>query len=378
MKQKIFLELFLIGMFPFSFVAQTVRLDSTHYFLWDNAIEKYELTERGFFTRGSNDSIVQQLYLKFNNGNWINERRDIFTYDTDNNKTKWLRQVGNGTGWEDDWIIFFTYDSKGNTASKVWQYMNTGTWQNQQKNTYVYDSVNQCVGWTVQMWDGSNWSNSGRLIYSYDANNRLEEYLNQSWNGTTWNDVMKTEYIYDSDDNPVTELRYSWNGFGWGNNFKTNSTFDQDHRRLSIEMFWWNDSDNEWRNYQRQFHEWHPSGAIISWVRQAGYNLPDWANADSTYHYLSSDMGLKNMFDAPTFFITPNPASDVLCIQLQDYINLPTEIKIYTASGKEILYSEIDSINNDVVIDVSSFSVGMYFIQLHSSQGMSTRKFAVR
>lgn len=378
MNQKLFLRMVLIGIFPFSLIAQTVRLDSTHYFLWNTGTGEYALTERGFFTKGSNDSIVEQLYLRLNNGNWINERKDLFTYDADNNRTEWLRQLDNGTGWENDWIWFYTYDSERNVTLKVRQQMNAGTWQNQQKDSCTYNINNQRTEWFIQTWNGSDWVNSSKYIYSYDTNNRLEEFLMKSWNGTSWNDFMKTEYIYDFDDNPVTELRYTWNGFGWGNNFKTNSTFDQDHRPLSIEMFSWNDSDGEWHNYQRQFQEWHPSGAIISWVRQVGYNLPDWTNADSTYHYLSSGVGLQSISDQYTFLIAPNPALDVLYIKLSDYMDFPAEIKIYTASGQEIVHSDINLSDQNITIDVSSFPSGMYFVQLHSPQGGSIQKIAVK
>jgi|GEM_PF-6411692 len=377
MRIKLFTPLFLL--LPLWINAQSnLILDSTHYFLWDTTSTMYKLSERGFFETGSNDSITIQEYLILNgNGDWVNGRKDVFTYDVNDKRTEWLRQSGNATGWQNDWKWSYTYAPSGNCTLRLHEIWNGNTWEYQSKNTYTYNVNNKLTEDFIEVRNGSGWTNSSRYIYTYDGNGRQAEWLMETWNGSTWNASFRSQFTYDVNDNPITELRQAWYGSGWNNNTRLLSVFDQYHRRTSVVVESWNGS--QWVNYQRQFHEWHPSGdkTIVSWVRQNGYGLPDWTNVDSTYHYLSTNntIAVKHISDSLNYKVYPNPNNGTFNIEIPDF-SKPVQLRVLNMTGQTVHATQIHSENT--AVDLSALSGGTYILLLGSDKGTVQKKMIIR
>ncbi|MFC2111085.1 T9SS type A sorting domain-containing protein [Bacteroidota bacterium] len=71
------------------------------------------------------------------------------------------------------------------------------------------------------------------------------------------------------------------------------------------------------------------------------------------------------------FNIYPNPANNELIIKYVDYN--PIQIHIYNVAG--ILIKEIELNNSKNKIEISDLKIGIYFIQIISDNGITTKKF---
>lgn len=90
----------------------------------------------------------------------------------------------------------------------------------------------------------------------------------------------------------------------------------------------------------------------------------------------SSDVngvGVKELFNEDNINIYPNPSSDKITVSLNDNSYSEVIIKCFDLLGKEVL--SISTFNKVTQIDVSSFSKGLYFIQLQSKQNKQLRSF---
>jgi hypothetical protein len=76
-------------------------------------------------------------------------------------------------------------------------------------------------------------------------------------------------------------------------------------------------------------------------------------------------------FNSNSFTIYPNPANDVLNIQLNNEMTGDIDYEIYDIAGKKVMNNQI--LNNS--IDVSKLQGGMYFLRLVQNNQFITKKF---
>jgi hypothetical protein len=75
--------------------------------------------------------------------------------------------------------------------------------------------------------------------------------------------------------------------------------------------------------------------------------------------------------------VFPNPASDLITVQLPHTFISPGILTIYNNFGEPVLRKEISVSNNSLVIDVSNFINGIYFISINSSSNAISSKLLV-
>jgi hypothetical protein len=78
-----------------------------------------------------------------------------------------LFQIWDGSNWVNDLKEIYMYDVNNNLIERLWQYWDGSNLVNSQKDTYNYDGNNNMIERLVQTWDGSNWVNVGRYTYNY-------------------------------------------------------------------------------------------------------------------------------------------------------------------------------------------------------------------
>ena len=99
------------------------------------------------------------------------------------------------------------------------------------------------------------------------------------------------------------------------------------------------------------------------------YNFPIVTNTATTTIAVLS----KQDFEFTNFFtVYPNPVSDVLNITKKEAIEV-TSINIYNTLGQLVLV--IPNAQNTNAVDVSSLTMGNYFIKINSDKGTSNTKF---
>jgi hypothetical protein len=81
---------------------------------------------------------------------------------------------------------------------------------------------------------------------------------------------------------------------------------------------------------------------------------------------------IKNDASAKSFELFPNPANDLLKLDLKTLKNIQS-IQMINIQGQVVYFNAGNSISNG--IDVSNLSPGIYFVTIKSESGVSTKKF---
>ena len=73
--------------------------------------------------------------------------------------------------------------------------------------------------------------------------------------------------------------------------------------------------------------------------------------------------------------IFPNPSENYIYIRYENIS--PESYKIFDVNGR-LIYSKIINNNDDLLVDISSYDRGLYFISIVSNQKVSNLKFLVK
>lgn len=85
----------------------------------------------------------------------------------------------------------------------------------------------------------------------------------------------------------------------------------------------------------------------------------------------TASLGLEENSFLNTITLYPNPVKNTLQLNTQD--KTIDQINIYTMTGSKVLQPNVDSVSP--LVDVSSLSAGVYFIQLYSGKNVALKKF---
>lgn len=95
---------------------------------------------------------------------------------------------------------------------------------------------------------------------------------------------------------------------------------------------------------------------------------------NTAYHILTS---IEEINNKEAISIYPNPASDLLKISSNDFIDANTTIAIITIFGEVLIKEKIAGNTSNLELDVSGIPNGLYFLKIHSLSGDVTSKFAI-
>jgi hypothetical protein len=131
--------------------------------------------------------------LEWNNNQWENYWKNIYSYDTENKLIEEIDQAWNNNIWQDAFHIIYSYDTNNNLIEQLVQ---TSTGINFLRYLFTYDTNNYRTEEIRQMWNETEWENDGRVLYTYDINNDLTEKIIQEWDGSEWINNEKYTYSY--------------------------------------------------------------------------------------------------------------------------------------------------------------------------------------
>ena len=131
--------------------------------------------------------------LEWNNDQWENSWRSIYSYDTENKLIEETDQGWTNNIWNDIFQVFYSYDTNNNLIEMLAQ---SASGTNYLRYLYSYDTNNNRIEEIRQMWNETEWDNGDRVLYSYNTNNDLTEETIQEWNGSEWINNEKYTYSY--------------------------------------------------------------------------------------------------------------------------------------------------------------------------------------
>ncbi|NCA85690.1 MAG: T9SS type A sorting domain-containing protein [Clostridia bacterium] len=121
---------------------------------------------------------------------------------------------------------------------------------------------------------------------------------------------------------------------------------------------------------------WSPEYFATATLKVRGMNDCGYGDYSEEFVVTVEDCTSIDETAANGFSITPNPASDRLNITLPATTSSVTTIRIISVTGKLILQQETAN-NNNVTIDVSSLTNGMYLLGLYNDHFTQVRKLMI-
>lgn len=284
---------------------------------WNPATATWSNLTRKITAYDAEGHILTQRLERFEEGNWINRRRRLWT-------------------WEAGMM------QPSETLSQVWS-AEEATWVNFFRKTYGMTPNGLWSGTINEEWDpvGNEWVRKFKQTFAINLAGNSTSFFKESWFNDEWQPVVRSQYNYSAAEN--TALLQGWNATeeAYENYLRHRSLFNEDRLPEQLTgMQAWNTDAGSWRNedFTRR---------ITYFWREAG---------------TSATEGLSFSPCA-----IPNPYSSgatINCAEAQ--LDFPLQLEVYNLYGQLLLHEPVYSSTFRVATD--GLPSGLYLFQLSDQQ----------
>ncbi|MFY7732685.1 MAG: T9SS type A sorting domain-containing protein [Bacteroidia bacterium] len=402
------------------------RLDSIVIEGYNTTTSSYGNGSKKYFTYDFNGRILTSISIFWNNtlGIWQNEQKNINAYNKQGYQTLEETYFGwdqASKKWQSGGKNEYTFDNKGNKTSDIsynWDIAtqtfsisqksktyyelnsngkptisydsswntNTNTYDLAYKTEYTYNANNKVLVELQSYFNNGNWIPNSKNEYTYDANGNTTSRINNYWNGqnSNWYIGSIETYTFDANNNETSNIYANWNSDTkvLENDIKNESTYDGMGNLTISTGFNWDDITNKWVNSYKTQINYNNSytHADIVWDFPSkyfkhmvtGYAQQSWENNAwvnetrlSFYYSANNFNGLKeNGLTSSNIF--PNPTSGLITIAASKGLET---INVFDVSGKMVYSQTSATKQNNVELDLSTLSNGIYFIHAKTENG---------
>ncbi|MBL0911569.1 MAG: T9SS type A sorting domain-containing protein [Bacteroidia bacterium] len=119
-------------------------------------------------------------------------------FDAQNRKTSWTFSMMETPEWKDQRRNLYTYNSDGLLSSRLLQYNYTGTWEDRFRYDYEYDQNQQKIRTRIFFNDSGNWKASYTELFHYDGFGNLINCIKADTDslGTVTDSTFREFYTY--------------------------------------------------------------------------------------------------------------------------------------------------------------------------------------
>jgi hypothetical protein len=103
------------------------------------------------------------------------------------------------------------------------------------------------------------------------------------------------------------------------------------------------------------------------------FNNPILTNTATTHIVLPTS--IQEIISSGNLLLYPNPANSSLTIETRTLISSGSKLTVTDVAGRTLLAKSLDGNSSKHQIDISSFSSGIYFVQLEGGQGIERGRF---
>lgn len=241
------------------------------------------------------------------------------------------------------------------------------------------------------------WSQLGDTIYGELPGNFFGAASAISNAGTTiaigsWgNDENGTDAgeveVYQLNNNSWQALGMDLQGDGGGQRFGWALELSGDGSVLAVGAY----QGNYTKVYKRINDNWIPIGTTLYGVSgndEFGYSVDLTTDGtklivgDPSNDNVASYAGFAQVYDLTNVLSIDTPKKDFVKVYpnpTRQYITVETDVvfdalKLYDISGRLVLEQDVDTSANEVQLDISPFSDGVYLLKIQSQDGISTKR----
>jgi len=294
-----------------------------------------------------------------------------------------------------EWVnlqkLTYTYDSNHQILTRVNESWLNNTWENVGRMTNTYNSMGERLTQLQEQWAGVDWVNYNLSTYTYDTAGNMLIYMNQSWQSGAWENSSRASYTNDTLGNPVTILYQDWSNGKWLNKQRITSIYNEYSNKIfetfetAVDSLLVNSYRHRYYYDQRGNSEIGENDVWLneSWKPGMIYSLTIFGNnkpqdyISSVYRYSAtfrpSNLGIDDGSQfAYSFKVYPNPATNTVTISgtIENYGS--TVLSVYSVQGQLLLQRKISQ--DKTLVDISSFSPGIYLFKLGKGKNSSVKQ----
>lgn len=346
---------------------------------WDNnEWTKEQMTTDSFVM--NTDGTISKVFevQEYNYPGFTNKEKYKYTFTYDNDKrvsTVRTDKTPNASSntYQAYYLTKLFYDNNGRRT------FDSSTYYPQSYNyitRYNYDSNNHMIAMYNITIPGND--TVYRLFYSYH-NNSVKTLYGENWNSTaqTW-DPQSIDSITYTNDNPVRRKTYGYMIINGSDPvFQPSSdysyTYNTDGTLSVVEQkTYWN---GDWSNYMKQ-EFLYSNGKPTLGYRYYSDASGTFESSPSGRYLFTFLSGVKN--EAANNLVSdlyPNPASNYMQFTLSENTGKDAAYAIYDYTGKLIRADRADQ--QQMQVNVSELTNGVYFLTVTSNNTISSRKFII-
>ena len=274
----------------------------------------------------------------------IPTKRDIRTFDDNQNEIKRLRQKWENENWHNQIYTTTEYDANQNETQIFgysWLDMQND-WKLIYSNKKIYNATEQLIeDLTQRLSTNTNeLINESLDIYEYHDQNSIKMSLSQKWSDTSNEWVNKSKFSSEKTDDKTTSISQIWETQtnSWVNKSTTERMIDANGNTLEIITQNWDKSSSTWLKINKLNYQYNDKNKITEYTKQIGdQNTNTWVNQNK-YHKIYNENGLEKEFDIKEWDISKN-----------DWINLSKYEYSYNSKNKitEDLFQVWDEEKNE-------------------------------
>jgi len=336
----------------------------------------------------SNGNLIEQLFYQWEDYDeiWIPKSRTLYSYSNFNKITQkldfnWLQSQNK---WVNDTLMTYEYDSVLNlieTNMQVWSGF-FDTWENNSQTLYSYISGNN-VEQIFSIWDFDYliWDIQRLTHFDYDTANQVIEktiQLKSSFDRNLLNN-SKIEYSYFADGKIKEEVYWDWIEIqnDWFENDKVSYKYD-DNSKLTMKAVFYYDWDYLiWMNRYQTIYEYNSSSQLIK-ATYYYWNYGRWNQLYCYNYYYSGYNAVSYIEPLLTMQIFPNPANEVLQIQLSKPWYGEVKVQISDLSGREVYANLYHTHESSIEIRLHDFTSGIYLVNLLLGNNVFAKKIFIQ
>lgn len=357
------------------------RLDSVVYILRDGQTGQ-DFSDYVFTYNYGRGMDYPREVLKYSLPERALMNRQLYTYNRDVFKTRYLYQELADGIWADRMLVEYTPDAEGRTEQELYSNPGSnGAWQPYQRHMYTYDQYGRTALYLRSMNDATRgWYDFSENIWTYGEGNKLlrrvEQRVADDW-------VIWTEtYYYGAGAKPVERIRQTmrYDPVSRTNRLTNDSRhlyyYDEFNDPVVAEQYRW--LNGEWSYVGKSLYYYsfipgqrvtlcHKGITISVTPREVRVHL---AHGDylGLCEYTGGDGGtypLREQGMPPKYGkVFPNPASDHFELTLEPGHKF-SSAELFSAGGRVVMSQDISSCER-VIFGTGGLKSGQYILKISS------------
>jgi hypothetical protein len=225
-------------------------------FSWNSILQSWEFYRQYLYERDTAGRLVSTTTQLWDDdlGQWINDTRRVFEYDSASNQLMLLQQDYVEDAWTDIYRNLYTYENnlQAEFIRQDWKTA-TSSWLNKSRILFSYLPDGRPLIDTHFTWDAViGWKYITKVLYLWNENGTIQEKLYQTWDVPTssWKNIVSYLYFQDKNgqDTLIIYRLANASGTSWKDDYKYFYTYDEN--RNLVKEIWqgWDQVRARWLN----------------------------------------------------------------------------------------------------------------------------------